>query len=263
MMRFIQIGRCFTATVATSACLLLGWPATFGPSQVQTPSPAARTIAPRPRYEVRRASAPITMDGKIDAKEWSGASAPIELIFPWDAQTGAKQKTHVRLLWDDENLYVAYQAQDVDVTAQVRGRDEFVYRDDTMEIFLNVKPSQTHAYYCMEINALGTVMDYLCVNGAYYMRQFDMNGVKVGIQIDGTLNLRGDRDRGWNLELAIPWKNFADMSAPPQEGTVFTANLNRWDGIEPNRRLSVWADSGLDWPHPHVPSRFGDLVFVK
>ena len=43
---------------------------------------------------------------------------------------------------------------------------------------------------------------------------------------------------------------------------MYTANLNRWDGVEPDRRLSVWADSELDWPHPHAPARFGDLVFV-
>jgi hypothetical protein len=46
-------------------------------------------------------------------------------------------------------------------------------------------------------------------------------------------------------------------------GTVFTANLNRWDGIEPNRRLSLWSDSKLNWPHPHAPENFGELVFVN
>jgi hypothetical protein len=217
----------------------------------------------RPRYEVRRAKAPIEVDGSIDPKEWSAASPAVEFIFPWESQTGARQKTHARLLWDDTNLYVAYEAADTDITAQVQGRDEFVYRDDTVEIFLNVTPSQTVAYYCLEINVRGVVMDYVCIAGQYYMRRFDMEGIKVGVRTDGTLNMRGDTDRGWSLELAIPWKNFSDMAQPPRIGTVFTANLNRWDGTEPNRRLSVWADSKLDWPHPHAPANFGDLVFVK
>ena len=66
----------------------------------------AQTAADKPRYEVRRATSAITIDGKVEAAEWSAASAPVELIFPWDSQTGAKQKTRVRLLWDSQQLYV-------------------------------------------------------------------------------------------------------------------------------------------------------------
>lgn len=222
-----------------------------------------QSVSTRPRYEVHRAKAPIVIDGKIDPKEWSAASPPIEFIFPWDSQTGAKQKTHAWLLWDDQYLYVAYECEDDDITALVQGHDEFVYRDDTVEIFLNVKPSQTMAYYCIEINARGTIMDYVCIDAKYYMRRFDMEGLRVAVQVNGTMNMRGDHDRGWNLEMAIPWTNFADMAAPPKIGTVYTANLNRWDGTEPNRRLSVWADSKINWPHPHAPANFGDLVFAK
>ena len=53
------------------------------------------------------------------------------------------------------------------------------------------------------------------------------------------------------------------MAPPPRIGSVFTANLNRWDGVDPQRRLGVWADSKVSWPHPHAPATFGDLVFVK
>ncbi|MBN2512651.1 MAG: hypothetical protein JXB18_06905 [Sedimentisphaerales bacterium] len=49
----------------------------------------------------------------------------------------------------------------------------------------------------------------------------------------------------------------------PKVGTVYTANLNRWDGVQPDRRLSVWSDSKLNWPHPHAPEHFGKLTFVE
>ena len=57
-----------------------------------------------PRYEVKRAAAPLVIDGKLDEKAWQAAD-PIVLIFPWESQSGAKQKTTVRALWDDQNLY--------------------------------------------------------------------------------------------------------------------------------------------------------------
>jgi hypothetical protein len=218
----------------------------------------------KPRYEVRRAAGPIEIDGKVGAEEWSRASEAVAFIFPWGSQTGAKQETRTRLLWDDEYLYVAYECEDTDIVAQCTERDDWVYRDDTVEIFLNVRPAQTVAYYCVEINARGTIMDYFCAGAEFYIRRFQMEGLRAAVQIDGTLNQRDDTDRSWSLELAIPWANFSDMARrAPRPGTAYTANLNRWDGVEPDRRLSVWADSKLDWPHPHAPAHFGELEFVE
>ncbi len=71
-----------------------------------------------PRYEVKRAPSPPTIDGKLDEVAWAQASPPIVLQFLWDSQTGAKQKTAARLLWDSQALYVGFDADDADVTAR-------------------------------------------------------------------------------------------------------------------------------------------------
>src|SRR5436190_18716409 len=70
-----------------------------------------------PRYEVKRASAPPTIDGKLDEAAWAAAPA-VTLQFLWDTQTGAKQMTRARLLWDAQALYVGFDADDTDITAQ-------------------------------------------------------------------------------------------------------------------------------------------------
>jgi hypothetical protein len=46
-------------------------------------------------------------------------------------------------------------------------------------------------------------------------------------------------------------------------GSVWAANINRWDGVEPNRRMSNWSNPMQPNPNPHVPERFGRLVFVE
>jgi hypothetical protein len=224
--------------------------------------PALLAQPPLPRYEVHRAATPVNIDGKPDEKAWAGAP-PVELIFPWDAQTGAKQKTTARLLWDDDFLYVTYECADTDIVAQFTERDDPTYRDDTVEIFINPKPTQTGIYYGLEMNARAVLYDYLMYDSRYALKRFNMQGVKLASFIRGTLNARGDEDTGWSLEVAIPWANFEEMAKRPDPGTAWAFNMARWDGVEPNRRMSMWADPLQPRANPHVPARFGQLVFVK
>jgi hypothetical protein len=218
--------------------------------------------SPLPRYEVPRAVGPIAIDGRIDEKAWAAAPA-IELIFPWESQTGAKQKTVVRLLWDDRYLYVAYDCEDRDIVALFTERDDPTYRDDAVEIFINPKPSQTGLYFGLEMNARAVLYDYVMYDAKYALKRFNMQGVQLATFIRGTLNTRGDEDQGWSLEVAIPWANFEELSPRPDIGAVWTMNVNRWDGVEPNRRMSNWSDPLQPRPNPHAPARFGQLVFGK
>ena len=185
---------------------------------------------PIPRYEVKRAAGRIVIDGKLDDKAWAAAPA-IEFIFPWQFQTGAKQKTTAKLLWDDDYLYVGYECQDTDIVALRTERDDPTYLDDAVEFFVNPKPSQTSVYFGLEMNARAVLYDYLMVDTKYVFKRFNMQGVQ--------------------------------LAKRPTPGTIWTANLNRWDGVEPDRRLSMWSDSGEAQPNPHAPARFGQLVFVE
>jgi hypothetical protein len=228
----------------------------FGAEALRTSLPAI------PSYNVKRATSPIVVDGKLDDAAWKSA-ATLNFQFPWKNQTGAMQKTVARLLWDDEYLYVSYDCEDTDITAHFDKRDDPTYRDDAVEFFINPRPADS-GYVGMEMNAKGILYDYLYIFPKFFIKRFDLQGVHLRTNLRGTLNNSGDRDHGWSLEVAIPWSNFDDFTkTPPQPGTIWTANLNRWDGTEPNRRLSQWSDSGLVTPSPHNPDRFGKLIFVK
>ena len=217
---------------------------------------------PIPHYDVKRATSAIVVDGRPDDKAWADAGK-IELIFPWEAQTGAKQKTTARLLWDDDNLYVSYECEDSDITAHFTERDDPTYRDDAVEIFINPMPSQTGIYFGLEMNALAVLYDYVMYDSKNLFKQFDLRGVKLATNIEGTMNVSGDKDKGWSLEVAIPWANFEGLGKKPIPGTVWAANINRWDGTEPNRRMSNWSDPVQPRANPHVPARFGQLQFVQ
>ena len=231
---------------------------------VTSASLAAQTLGPIPRYEVRRAASPVTIDGRLDEPAWKTAAPPVTLQFLWESQTGAKQVTRGRLLWDERALYVGYEAEDTDINARFTQRDDPTYRDDAVEIFINPDPTQETVYYGFEMNARGVLYDYLCYNSRTFFKRYDATGVQVAASIRGTLNDRSDTDSGWSLEAVIPWENFEELSRrPPVAGAVWRANLNRWDGVEPNRRMSIWSDPQNTNSWPHVPSRFGELIFVE
>src|SRR3954462_7513222 len=106
-----------------SAVLFLSaWPALVAAAPVLAQT--QRTdLAPLPTYEVHRTATPPRIDGRVDDAAWQSAKA-VTFIFPWPNQTGAKQKTTARLTWDDDNLYVAYECEDSDVTAVRTQRDD-------------------------------------------------------------------------------------------------------------------------------------------
>jgi len=222
-----------------------------------------RPLPPIPRYPVHRARTPIVIDGKLDDTAWKSAGA-IEFRFPWDRQTGAKQKTAARLLWDDQYLYLGYNCADTDIVALHTQPDDPTYKDDAVELFLNPDPAQDW-YYGMEMNARAVLYDYFYAFPRMLLKRVNFSGVHIASNIRGTLNVTGDTDEGWSLEVAVPWSNFEELAKrlPPEPGSIWTANLNRWDGTEPNRRLSLWSDSGLERPHPHNPKRFGELLFGR
>ena len=115
------------------------------------------------------------------------------------------------------------------------------------------------------MNARAVLYDYLYPFPQRIVKNYNLPGVRLAVSRKGTLNKAGDQDKGWNLEVAIPWRSFADLTdnPVPKIGDRWIANMNRWDGTKPDRRLSQWSDSGMVKPDPHYPDRFGQLSFVE
>ena len=56
-----------------------------------------------------------------------------------------------------------------------------------------------------------------------------MPGYKSAIAIDGTLNDPRDHDKGWSVELALPWSAFIERSGKgrPNAGDAWRMNFSR------------------------------------
>jgi hypothetical protein len=93
---------------------------------------------------------------------------------------------------------------------------------------------------------------------------FDLPGLRTAVHVDGTLNDEHELDRGWSVEIAVPWRSLAVLAAgrplPPQDGDEWRIALARFD----TDRLG--ASTGWAWsPHgvwdAHIPELFPVVRF--
>ena len=211
-----------------------------------------------PSYRILRAVDPIVVDGELTEASWTAAE-PLELTFPWGPETG-REPTQVRLLWDDAYLYVAFSAEDPNVSAVLTRRDDRVSDEDCVEVFVAPNAERVEDYYNFEINALGTLLDRAPFNN--HEGTWNAMGIQIGISVDGTINDPGDQDQGWVTEVAIPFESLRAVApnTPPKSGDTWRLNLHRCTDLA-NRQYSLWSDPQTKEPDFHTPKRFGIVAF--
>ena len=214
---------------------------------------------PLPGYTIYKAVGPIAIDGQLDEASWRAAVEVGPFEFPWWVG-GEQEQTVVKLLWDDDNLYLGYFCVDRHISAFETERDAAVYNDDTVEAFIAPNPSQVERYMNFEINCLGVCMDSR--PGTPNRKAWNAEGLECVGKIWGTLNNDADTDLCWTMEVKIPLKSFVCYAKrfPPRPGDVWRMGLNRCGG-ETNAQYSQWSNSGTETPAFHVPERFGVVVF--
>ena len=196
------------------------------------PEPAI-PFAPR-TYVASRAEQPIRVDGRLDEAAWQAAAWTEDFVdIEGPSKPAPRLRTRARMLWDSTNLYIAAELTEPDVWGTITQRDAVIFRDNDFEVFID-PDGDTHQYYELEVNALRTAWDLLLVrpyrDGGPAINGWDIHGLQVGTSVDGTLNRPGDTDRGWTVELALPWaalQEAAHRAAPPAPGDQWRINFSR------------------------------------
>jgi len=98
-------------------------------------------------------------------------------------------------------------------------------------------------------------------------RNWDFPGLRYAVFIDGTLNDNSDRDRGWTVELALPWSGFEALAAPdgralpPRDGDTWRMDFSRFNQYKeapPATDSGGWAWS----PHGVWDSHIAELFTI-
>jgi hypothetical protein len=229
------------------------------------------------RYECRRAPSPIRIDGKLDDPAWQSAAWTGYFVdIEGAAKPAPRFRTRAKMLWDDRRLYIAAELEEPHVWATLTAHDSVIFRDNDFEVFLN-PTGDTLNYFEFEINALNTGWD-LFLPRPYRKRgkadnSWEIPGLETAVAIDGTLNDPRDRDRGWTVEIAMPWPAFTEHSGKgrPNVGDEWRINFSRveWqvDVVagkyvkRPGLREDNWVWSPQGEIDMHVPERWGYVRF--
>jgi hypothetical protein len=231
------------------------------------------------QYECHRAGGTVKIDGRLDESTWTKAAwtnAFIDIVGP----EGVKPRfqTRVKMLWDDEYLYIGAEMEEPDVWATLTAHDSVIFRDNDFEVFLN-PTGDALKYFEFEINALNTGWDLFLPKsyskGGKADNSWEMPGYKSAVAIDGTINDPRDRDKGWSVELALPWSSFMERSGKgrPAEGDSWRVNFSRveWqvrvvDGKYeklPGLKEDNWVWSPQGKVSMHIPEKWGVARFLK
>ena len=211
------------------------------------------------KYVCYRTSEPLTIDGRLQEQAWQKAPWTNYFVdIEGPLRPKPRFKTRAKMLWDDQYFYVAAELEEPHVWGRLKQRDTVIFYDNDFEIFID-PDGDAHEYYEYEMNALNTFWDLLLIrpyrdkNGA--VNAWDIKGLKHGVWIDGTLNDPSDLDRGWQVEVAIPWqvlKECAHKPAPPEPGDQWRVNFSRveWKTKIENGRYVKVIDPATGRPLP-------------
>ncbi len=230
---------------------------------------------------VHRAAGKIWLDGNVDELAWAKVESlgPF-LIYPTH-NPDKGEVTEAKMLWDDENLYIAFKTIDKNILATRTQRYEDVFNDDCVEAFLSPFADAPQIYTNIEINALGTFLSEIHLAGpnpeiekmprviaSSYTKKpghylWSPPGLQIGRQHQGTINNEDDEDGWWIIEMSIPFETFRylGMKQSPKAGDVWRFNLYRIGGkTEPPRRNLFYLPEPLG---NHSPEYYGKLVFAN
>ena len=263
--------------------------ASVQPAASQYPTkPRADLLGPHPptprHYVTYRAPSPPVVDGRLDDAAWRGAEWTAPFIdIEGNVRPSPRHRTRAKLLWDSAYLYVGAELEEPHLWATLTERDAVIFQDHDFEVFLD-PDGDTHAYFELEVNALGTVWDLFLPkpyrDGGEAENGWDMAGLRSAVMLRGTLNDPSDRDTAWSVELAIPWAALAPPGGagrPPRNGEQWRINFSRveWDLVVADGRYGKRPDPATGKPTPehnwvwspqhainmHLPELWGIVQF--
>ena len=215
-------------------------------------------------YTAQKISSAIAIDGNINKEVWQNAKWSKRFVDMVTGEA-AMYNTQTAILWSDTHLYIAFTAEEPFVEATLTERDSIIFVENDLEVFIDGKDCyyelEVNAantvyevlFIWKDAYTKGSKFDTAQFDvhhpqaytfGGDYDRSgssfwkgthprgiswaftnFDLPGLQTAVEVQGTLNNNSDIDKGWSLEIAIPWKSLYLLA---DERTIPPTNGDRW-----------------------------------
>lgn len=201
-------------------------------------------------YKAVRISNPPVIDGSLSDSIWQTAPSITDFLQQ-EPQPGTRpsEKTEVKILYDESNIYVGvfcYDSEPGKIVARELKWDGRMSADDNFQLLFDTFNDDKNAYW-FATNPLGMHDDALTSGADFSYFNESWNGlwdVRSAIT-----------DSGWCAEFIFPLYNFKfEGKAPLMWGVNFTREVRR------TGEVINWASIGANRGFWHIPFA-GDLVF--
>jgi hypothetical protein len=197
---------------------------------------------------------------------WDLGASPIN--WPWemvlalppftlaDGGGPASQQTRARVCYDAQSLYVHFDCDDRDIWGTCTQRNDPIYDEEVVEVFLGSGEADLVHYFEFEISPNGVLFD---------ARIYNPTSERTELEWDESWNcpgiswqaVRDDSANQWSAAIAIPW---AGVAPPGNLPSVWRANFYRIErprDAEPE--FSCWSPTMTEPADFHKPAYFGVL----
>jgi hypothetical protein len=224
-------------------------------------------------YDCHKIKKSFTIDGNLDKYPWLNANKSAPFVDMVSGTPGFLE-TRCAALWDEMNLYIAFDIQEPNIQAHMTERDSRIYLENDVEVFIGGE----ECYYEFQINALGTIYEVFYIwqeaykkgsrfdvpefdlltrnvdviagfqDGSRYEKHpkgkrwafmdWDFPGLQSAVKLNGTLNNPATIDKGWTVELAFPWQGMKSLlgrdDCEPQAGDTLRIDFSRFEKLSFN-----------------------------
>lgn len=214
----------------------------------------------------------ILVDGKLTEAAW--ATAPQTGAFV-NVQTGKPDGTQAvqgqaKLLWDDRALYVAFEVTDKDVIGGFKKSevDAQLWTKDAVQVIVDPEGNgDNRDYYAVLVGPQNAVFDSRFDtyhepkpgDAGPFGHQEWASRLTSAVVVNGTLDKPGDEDKGYTVELSIPWTSFDKVkNKKPALGDTWRVNFYVIQDT-----LAVGWSPIMNKGNLHKASQFGQILFAE
>jgi hypothetical protein len=210
-----------------------------------------------------RADQTPQIDGRLDEPAYQRAEKiHLKNSATTEAITDEAYTTTVQALYDDGYLYLGYVCGDKDIHSSFTQRDERLWEEEVVEVFIDTDGSTPNSYVEIEVSPKNVLYDSYIVdpkNIDEKTKHYDLEDIHTGVFVDGTTDDRTDEDRRWTIEIAVPFSEIEEGFDPSKLSDYhWKINFYRINQDEHGPAYFAWSPTEGSF---HKPERFGEIMF--